>query len=114
VFFIAFLLNLLVARSALRIVSVPTGTEGEEGDTQLPVPWQERVRRDDRREVTQGFPTEPVRSHGEAPPVIRSQLQSTATVLFPQETILFDQIRERLSLPTIQPASDGEEQQAEH
>jgi hypothetical protein len=81
---------------------------------QLPVPSQQRVRRDDRREVMQGLPTEPVGSHGEAPPVSGRQPQATPTDLFPQETILFDQIGERLSLPAIEPAGDGEEQQAEH
>jgi hypothetical protein len=52
--------------------------------------------------------------HGEAAPIIVTEPQATPTDLFPQETILFDQIRERLSLPAIQPAGGAEEEQAEH
>jgi hypothetical protein len=78
---------------------------------QLPVPSQQRVRRDDRREVTQGSPPEPVRAHCEPPPVIVSKPQAPSTELPPEEAILFDQIGERLPFPAIQRTGDTQEQE---
>ena len=79
---------------------------------QLPVPSQERVRRDECRHVTQGGSTQPVSPYGQSPPVVR-QPQAPPTNLPPQEAILFNKIGERLMLAAIQPAGDGKKQQLE-
>jgi len=78
---------------------------------QLPVPSQQRVRRDDRRDLTQDLPTQPVRPSGESPTVIVCQSQAPPTDLPPEEAILFDQIGERLPLAVIEPSDDGQQQQ---
>jgi hypothetical protein len=78
---------------------------------QLPVPSQQRVRRDDRRDLTQGLPTQPVGPYGESPAVVIGEPQAPAADLLPEDAILFDQIGERLPLPAIEPTGDGEEQQ---
>src|SRR5262245_59431507 len=75
------------------------------------MPSEKRVRRDDRREVTEGLPTEPVGPSGESSPVGIGQAQASPTELPPQKAILCDQISQRLSLLAIEPASDGEKQQ---
>ncbi len=66
---------------------------------------------DNRRDVAQGLPTSPVGSYGESPPVLVREPQSSPTDPSPKEAILFDQVGERLPLPAIEPAGDGEEQQ---
>jgi hypothetical protein len=68
---------------------------------QLPVPSQQRIGRDDGRDVAQGLPTKVVGSYGESPPVLVGEPQSSPTDLPPEEAILFDQIGERLPLPAI-------------
>jgi hypothetical protein len=73
---------------------------------QLPVPSQQRVQRDDRREGTQRGAAEPVGAHGESPSVIVSKAQPPSTELAPEKPILFDQIGERLPFPAIQPTGD--------
>src|SRR5437899_8654318 len=78
---------------------------------QLPVPSQQRVRRDDRRDLTQGLPTQPVGPYGESPPVVIGEPQTPPTDLPSEEAILFDQIGERLPLPAIEPTGAGKEQQ---
>jgi hypothetical protein len=79
---------------------------------QLPVPSQQCVRRHDRRDLTQGLPTQSVRSYSESPPVVIGQPQPPPTNLPAEEAILIDQIGERLPLAAIEPAGDGEEQPA--
>ena len=78
------------------------------------VPSQQRLRRDDRRQITQGGPPEPVGAHREPAAVIVSKPQAPSTELPPEEAILFDQIGERLSFPAIQPTGDAEEQDPKH
>ena len=78
---------------------------------QLPVPSQQRVRRDDRRDLTQGVPPQPASAYCESPPIVIGEPQAPPTDLPPEEAILFDQIGERLPLPAIEPTDDGEEQQ---
>ena len=78
---------------------------------QLPVPSQQRVRRHDRRDLTQGLPTQPVGPYGQSPAVVVCQSQAPPADLPPEEAILFDQIGERLPLPMIEPTDEGQEQQ---
>jgi hypothetical protein len=69
---------------------------------QLPVPSQQRVWRDDRRDLTQGVPTQPVGAYRESPPVVIGQPDAPPTNLPSEDAILFDQIGERLPLPAIE------------
>src|SRR5262245_26697563 len=64
---------------------------------QLPVPAQQRVGRNDRRQVRQGCPAQPVGTPGEPPPIIVRQSQAPSAELPPEEAVLFDQISERRS-----------------
>jgi hypothetical protein len=54
-----------------------------------------------------------IRAYGESPPVVVRQPQAPPTDLLPQKAILFNEIAERFTLPAIQPADNGEEQQLE-
>jgi hypothetical protein len=78
------------------------------------MPAEQRVRRDDRREVMQGRPADSVGAHSESPAVIVSKPQASLTELPPQQAILFNQIGERLPFPAIQPTRDAQEQQPKH
>jgi len=60
---------------------------------QLPMPSQQRVGADDRRELTQGRPTQPVGPSSELPTVGIREPQPPLPDLPPEEAILFDQIR---------------------
>ena len=77
------------------------------------MPAQQRVWRDEGRHVTQGCPTQPISAYGESSPFIVRQPQAPPTDLPPQKAILFNKIGQRFTLPAIQPAGDGEEQQLE-
>jgi hypothetical protein len=93
-----------------------TATTGALRDTrplardQLPVPPQQRVWRDDLRDVTQGRSTQLVSKYRQPSPIVVGQPKPASSELSPEDTILFDQICERPPLPAIQPADDGEEQ----
>ena len=57
--------------------------------------------------------------HGESPSVVIAQPKTPPTQLTPQDSILFDQIRQGLVLLTIQPADqrgkeDPEEEHVDH
>jgi len=65
---------------------------------------------DERRHVTQGFAAQPIGPHGESPPVVVRQPQTSPTELPAQNAILFDEIGQRLTLPAIQPARNGEKE----
>jgi hypothetical protein len=73
---------------------------------QLTMPPQQGVRRGDRREFAQSRTAEPVRPGGQPPAIVVRETQAMATKLTPQEPVLFDQVRDRLALPTVQPASE--------
>jgi hypothetical protein len=66
---------------------------------ELPVPSQQRVRRDNRRHVTQHRPAEPMRPHGQAPPVVVRQPEAPSIDWAPEQAILFDQIRRSSPVP---------------
>ena len=80
---------------------------------ELPVPAEQRVRRDDRRDLAQRLPTQPVGSRGKFPPVVIGQPQPPPTQLPPQDPILLHQVRHHLPLPAVQPASDSKQQHVE-
>jgi hypothetical protein len=69
----------------------------------LAVSPQQRVRRDHRRDVTQGFSTEPMSPYGKSSPVVVCQPHALHTDLSPKKAILFNEISHRLPLPAIEP-----------
>ena len=77
------------------------------------MPAEQRVRRDDRRDLAQRLPTQPVGSRGKFPPVVIGEPQAPPTQLPPQHPILLDQVRQHLPLPAVQPAGDSKEQHVE-
>jgi hypothetical protein len=50
---------------------------------------------------------------GQPPPIVIRQAQASFARLPPEEPVLFDEIRERLPLPAIQPPGQDEQQQPE-
>jgi hypothetical protein len=80
---------------------------------ELPVPSEQRVRRDDRRDVTQGLAAQPVGSRGKPPPVVIGESEAPPTQLPPQDPILLDQVRQHFALPPVQPAGHREQQHLE-
>ena len=63
------------------------------------MPTKQRVRRDDRRDVAQHLPPQPVRPRGNLPPVLIGEPQSPSTQLPPQHPILFDQGHYEFDIP---------------
>jgi hypothetical protein len=70
------------------------------------MPPQQRVRRGDRRDFAQGRAAEPIRAAGQPPAIVVRETDATAATLTAQEPILFDQVRDRLALTTVEPASE--------
>ena len=79
---------------------------------QLPVPPQQCVWRDDRRDLTYRLSAQPVCRYRQPSPIVVKSAEAGVPVLSPEDTILFNQIRERFPFPAIQPADDAEEQKA--
>jgi hypothetical protein len=67
------------------------------------MPAEQRVGRDDRRDVAQQATAQPVGQCREPPPIGISETQSPATQLPPEQAILFDQLGEHLPFATIEP-----------
>jgi hypothetical protein len=72
---------------------------------ELPLPAQQRVGRRDRGDFPQNRTAHPVRPRSQPSAIVVGEMQSPGPKLAPQEPILFNQIRHRLPLKTIQPAS---------
>src|SRR5215218_9757752 len=89
--------------------SWPVLSVGPFPSDELPVPSEQRVRRDDRRDLTQGLTAQPVGSRGKRPPVVIGESQAPPTQLPPQNPILLDQVREHLALPPVQPTGHREQ-----
>jgi hypothetical protein len=77
------------------------------------MPAEQRVGRDDRRDVAQQATAQPVGQRRESPPIGIGETQSPFTRLPPEQAIRFDQIGEHLPFPAIQPGRNGNEQQLE-
>ena len=69
------------------------------------MPSQNRVRRDDRGDLAQDAPSQPMPQDGEPPPVVISELEPVPTQLASKDPILFNQVGHGTSLLAIQPAS---------
>jgi hypothetical protein len=77
---------------------------------QLAMPAQQRVRRRDRSDLSQGRTADLVRPRGQSTAIVVRQSQSPVPELSTQEPVFFDQIRNRLPLSAVQPAG----QHAQH
>jgi hypothetical protein len=74
------------------------------------MPAQQRVGRRDRGDLAQGRPAHSVRPRRQPSAIVVGETQSPGPKLAPQEPVLFDQVRDRLPLPAVQPAG----QHAQH
>ena len=77
------------------------------------MPAEQRVRRDDGRDLAQGHTAQPVGSRGKLPPVVIGEPEAPPAQLPPQDPILLDQVRQHLALPLVQPAGHREQQHLE-
>ena len=66
---------------------------------ELPVPAEQRVRRDDRSDLAQHLPAQPVGSRRKFPPVVIGEPRSPSAQLPPQDPILVDQVRQSPPAP---------------
>jgi hypothetical protein len=76
---------------------------------ELSMPSQNRVRGDDRGDLAQDAPSEPVAQDRQPPPIVIHQLEPLPTQLASKDPILFNQIRQGASLLAIQPTSQHRE-----
>ena len=73
------------------------------------MPPQDRVRCDDARDLTQDLPTQPMPTDRQPASIVIGELEPLSTQLASKDPIFFHQIRDRLALLAIQPASqDGQ------
>jgi hypothetical protein len=68
------------------------------------MPAQQGIRRRDRGDLPQGRTADPVSSGGQSSAIVISQTQSPVSELSTQEPVFFDQVADRLPLPTLEPA----------
>ena len=73
------------------------------------MPTQQGIRRRDRRDLPQGRTADSVRSRRQPTAIVVRETQPTSTKLTPQEPVLFDQVRDCLPLPAVQPAGQHTE-----
>ena len=78
---------------------------------ELPAPAQERIWRDDRGDLTQPPTTQAIRTHGKPAPVVIGQRQASAPQLPTQDTVLFNEMAEYVSVLAVQPPGEDGEQQ---
>jgi hypothetical protein len=77
------------------------------------MPSQDRVRRDDRGDMAQDAPSEPVAQDGEPPPIVIRQLERLPTQWASNDPTLFHETRQEASLLAIQPTSQDREHDLE-
>ena len=80
---------------------------------ELPMPSQNRVRRDDCGDLAQDAPSQPMPQDGEPPPVVIRELEPLPTQLASKDPILFNQVGHGTSLLAIQPANHDREHHLE-
>jgi hypothetical protein len=71
---------------------------------QLSMPSNNRVRRDDRRDLAQHASAQPVPPNGEPTPPFIAEPRTLTVELLPQNAILLHQVRHGVLLAPIQPA----------
>jgi len=74
------------------------------------MPPQQRVRRHDRGDSTQRLTVHSEGADGEPSPVFIGQAEAAPSQLPPKEAVFLDQVSERFSLSTIQPAGQHHQQ----
>jgi hypothetical protein len=77
------------------------------------VPRQQRFGSDNRGELRQSTPPEPLRSGSEPTTLVVCETNSASSELFAQDTILLAQIVDCLLLVLIHPARDGDQHEPE-
>jgi len=73
------------------------------------MPPEQRIGRRDRRDRLQGRTAQTVRPYSQPSTIHVGETRSAGPKLTPQETVLFDQVRDRFPLSAVQP--DGEHAQ---
>ena len=73
------------------------------------MPQQQGVRRGERGDLPQGRTADSGRSPRQPTAIVVRETQPTPTKLTPQEPVLFDQVRDCLPLPAVQPAGQHTE-----
>ena len=91
------------SRTPLRVRPFP-------GD-ELPVPAQNRVGRDDRRDLRQHPTTEPLAEASQPPPFVVGEPQALVAQLRLQDAVLFAQVLDDLVLFVLEPAEEGRDEQ---
>jgi hypothetical protein len=79
---------------------------------QLPMPAQQGIGRRDGGDLPQGPRAQPVRPRSQSTAIIVGETQPLGPELAPQESVLFDQVGDRLPLAAVQPASQHAEHQS--
>jgi hypothetical protein len=72
---------------------------------ELPMPPQDRVRRDDARDLTQNLPTQPMPTDRQPASIAIGELEPLSMQLASKDPIFLHQIRDRLAFQAIHPAS---------
>ena len=80
---------------------------------QLPIPAQDRVRRDDARDLSEDSPAELLPTYGEPTPLCVGQAERTTAQLLPEDAILLTEIFDQIFLVTIQPAGDRKDKEVQ-
>ena len=80
---------------------------------QLPIPAQDRVRRDDAGHLGQDPSAEFLAAHGETTPLSVSQAERTTAQLLSEDSILLTEIVDQIFLVTVQPASNREDEEVQ-
>ena len=78
---------------------------------EVPVPSQNRVGRDDRRDLRQHPTTQPFAEGGQPSPVTIRQPQTLMAQLRLQDAVLFAQVQDDLVLFVLEPAEEGRDEE---
>ena len=96
----------------VEVVADPAFPKGETDE--LPMPAEQRVRRDDQlRKLAQRRTAQSIGPRGKFPSIVIGEPEAPPTHLLPQDPILFDQIRQHLPLPPVQSGGNSEQQHLE-
>ena len=80
---------------------------------QLPRPAQDRVRRDDARNLGEDSPAELLPAYGEPTPLCVGQAERTTAQLLSEDSILLTEIVDQIFLVTVESAGDGEDEEVQ-
>jgi hypothetical protein len=80
---------------------------------QLPVPSQQRLRRDNAGDLGKSLSSQRLGLYGQSPALIVIKAQSPAPELFSKHPILLAKIFNDLQLPVVHPPGDGDQRKPE-